>query len=1182
MYKLFPSIFIFIVLFVHISSKRSLAQQNYLVTQYGKENGLPSELVKSMAFDSSGFIWMATDEGLIRFNGFKFKQYKKELPSPYVKSVLYSSSRRLFATTDLGFIEIFTRPNSASFRTIIEGRTSETDSLLWFPKMLYEDKKGNIWFSDNTAVYLYNGDIIERIQLPKKNHSYNWQRACSFAENTNGELFIFSEPGFIYNYDYSRNTLHEIGLSKPLGAINHAINISGDEFLISASHKTLVAQITGSKFKIITQKPKTDFSYFLADGKTIWAGSWSKGIFQLSWQNNILKKKHIAEYNFKAANFLYANQNKEIWVASDHGITLMQPQVFSGELQSVTDQYIQDLEFLKGETWFSDGKHVFLFNKTKKTKTVARIEDHTLIQLLPKENGFWYTDNKANLHFQPSNGKRNSFNLSRYGGTVFSVTEWNGLWLCQDNNPNLLKFQDGNIQEYQLAPKGISRPIVTVKSPDEQLYLGAVGDSSYFFRYDAKTDIFLNISHPIKEEHSDALILNDIVFGDSCNCIWLGTSIGLYYYTSKSIKRVDLGEMSQESVKALSIDNKGQLWIANSKGLVRYRNGEYVVFDERTGLLSKTIAYRMLKCDKENWIWTGTVAGLNFASNIAKADSTPKPVFLSIENDRKAVLPQTQKDFLSNTFFRVEFISPSFPSQTLNYLWRIQGIDTAWKSTTHFNDLHFSNLKPGNYALQIKALQAGNHTWSSISEFNFNIILPWYKRKPIWLLGVATLAGLVALIVKINTKQLAKEKMQLEVMVAKRTAEIQKSKDKLEQSEQQLKASTRELEEALSILETTNHYLQSQTRALNTSAIVSMSDAEGYITFANDNFCKLSGYSRNELIGNNHRILKSGVHSASFYKDLWETLQTSKWRGEICNRNKNGKLYWVDTTIVPFMTEDGKPYQFLSVRFDITEQKWIENELREKNKEIFEGIHYASFIQNILMTPPSLDDTEMLDRFILYLPRDIISGDFYWIKRLDSKVLWAVADCTGHGVPGAMMSMLGMAFMNEISNLQPDMNPGLFLENLRELVKSSLHQNDFQSDQNDGMDLALCIYDLETKELQFSGANLPLYIVTNGTLKEFLGTPNPIGVYRKETEFKVHRIQLEKSACLYMFSDGFVDQFGGLNDQKYMTKRFKQLLTQNAHKDMSEQKNILLNEFNQWKGQNKQIDDILVMGVRFD
>lgn len=252
-------------------------------------------------------------------------------------------------------------------------------------------------------------------------------------------------------------------------------------------------------------------------------------------------------------------------------------------------------------------------------------------------------------------------------------------------------------------------------------------------------------------------------------------------------------------------------------------------------------------------------------------------------------------------------------------------------------------------------------------------------------------------------------------------------------------------------------------------------------------------------------------------------------------------------------------------------------EIEKNHNNIQDSINYASRIQQALLPAESFFSQNFNSHFVLYKPKDIVSGDFYYLKKVDNYIIIAVADCTGHGVPGAFVSMLGIAFLNEIVRKKEVTSASLILEHLRTQVKGTLHGGDSK----DGMDIALCLIDIRTNKLQFAGANNPLYILRNTELIEIKGTPNPIGTYyTDESDFINNDIKLKKNDSIYMFSDGYIDQFGGLKDKKFMLSRFQKLLTTIQHKTLEDQKNILNNSIEKWKGGNTQTDDILVIGVK--
>ncbi|MFH2143505.1 MAG: tetratricopeptide repeat protein [Bacteroidota bacterium] len=262
-----------------------------------------------------------------------------------------------------------------------------------------------------------------------------------------------------------------------------------------------------------------------------------------------------------------------------------------------------------------------------------------------------------------------------------------------------------------------------------------------------------------------------------------------------------------------------------------------------------------------------------------------------------------------------------------------------------------------------------------------------------------------------------------------------------------------------------------------------------------------------------------------------------------------------------------------------------------QKQEITDSITYAGRIQKAVLPQVELAETLFKDYFILFKPQHIVSGDFYWIKEFKHSdiVVATAADCTGHGVPGAFMSMLGLSFLNEIVNKPEVKSAADVLNQLRENVISALHQTGKEGEQKDGMDISLIAWHRTENYVEFAGANNPLYFIRSGELIEYKGDKMPIGIHIKADDFSCQKIEVQEGDCIYMFSDGFADQFGGPNGKKFKYKPFKQIFLDNADKSMSEQKLVLDNTIEEWKSHinrengipYQQIDDIVVVGLRF-
>lgn len=262
-------------------------------------------------------------------------------------------------------------------------------------------------------------------------------------------------------------------------------------------------------------------------------------------------------------------------------------------------------------------------------------------------------------------------------------------------------------------------------------------------------------------------------------------------------------------------------------------------------------------------------------------------------------------------------------------------------------------------------------------------------------------------------------------------------------------------------------------------------------------------------------------------------------------------------------------------------------EIELKNKDITSSIQYAKRIQNALLRDEEHVTSHLPEHSILFIPKDIVSGDFYWGNEKQEYWYFAVADCTGHGVPGAIMSMLGISFLNDILSTNELLKPADILNLLRNRVVNELRQMDETIGNKDGMDISLCRLNTKTLELQWAGANNPLYIVKPSKnisepplLEEIKADKQPIGYHTINQPFTNHEVQLQKGDCIYINSDGYADQFGGPQGKKFKSSQLKKVMSENYHLPMEEQKQLFLNHFNQWKGKLEQVDDVCVFGVR--
>lgn len=391
------------------------------------------------------------------------------------------------------------------------------------------------------------------------------------------------------------------------------------------------------------------------------------------------------------------------------------------------------------------------------------------------------------------------------------------------------------------------------------------------------------------------------------------------------------------------------------------------------------------------------------------------------------------------------------------------------------------------------------------------------------------------------------------------------------------------LKKRMSDIELQNNNYESIIQQSNDAMLV-IDIANGNICTANPKLSELLGYQHKQLLG----LTVFDLHpkemlnrSSEIIADVWE--KKGLIYSDIPFVSSSGEILPVECSakVIPY---DGHPAILIYVR-DIRERLRMEKEIRDKNaiieqknKDITDSINYAKKIQQAILSDINEIKNHLPNSFILFKPKDIVSGDFYWFSHCDNVTFIAAADCTGHGVPGGFMSMIGNTFLNEVVNEKKIMRPDQILNELREKVIHGLRQKGDLLESKDGMDISLCA--INGNQLLFAGANNPLWLIRENEIKEFAADKQPIGIYPNPSPFTLHTEQLQKGDALYLFSDGYPDQFGGPKTKKFGYRNFRELLISIQDKSMDEQKKIVDEIIEKWKGNLDQVDDILVIGIK--
>jgi PAS domain S-box-containing protein len=497
----------------------------------------------------------------------------------------------------------------------------------------------------------------------------------------------------------------------------------------------------------------------------------------------------------------------------------------------------------------------------------------------------------------------------------------------------------------------------------------------------------------------------------------------------------------------------------------------------------------------------------------------------------------------------------------------------AYKTAQKIKDLR--NLKLQSYELKtvqaelelkkqlINSLQQERNSQNITLQKNFKKI----EKQNIIIYLIIALLAIIAILLMFLFKWL-NQRLKINLKLEIRNKQIAQQKEEIEVQQQYLIEINQELEK-FSIV------------ARETDNGIKVMNSTGEILWVNEGYVKMHGYSFDEIQQMKNMNLFGEQSNADINK------MVNVWFGdkkpitvESLNKTKWGQEIWVQTSLTPILDDSGKIHRMIAIDSDITRIKKAESEIRTKNLDITSSINYAKRIQEAMITPFNILTSQYPESFCFHQPKSIVSGDFYWISKLHNRLIVVCADSTGHGVPGAFMSLIGISFLNKIVNEKGFVTPSIILNRLRMSIINQLNQSNADHVAGDGMDMSIISIDLNNKVLEFAGAMNPIIIMRNGEMIELKPDRMPVGFFDNEDRpFSLTNLNLQPNDQIYMFTDGYYDQFGGKTGSKMKGQQFKSILKECANKPIQTQQHIIEDQFNRWKGDHPQVDDVLVLGI---
>lgn len=765
----------------------SLAQKTYNQF-YEVEKLLSKELIKNVAKDAEGYLWIATDAGVLRFDGSETRLFYKELPSPYTKAFLKTAEGKFYVLHDYGIKEIVKGNDSIYFKPLTAwGKVF--DDPLEYPKSIYEDSRGNIWIGEFNAVVKIGKEGLRRFELGEAYRSINYHRTFSFAEDAFGNLWIAPFKGRLLSYDENSGELREVDIDFPLTEVSGLVNVKGD-YLVTGGHEGLFKIKVDSDKRILDSEfipDIKDISTLISFNNTeIFIGTWTSGLYHADFESNNPQYKKVENVAFNdIIDFHYDKKNQELWVAGSENIGLFKHSLISVAHQAGENR-IESLAFDdKNNIYYSIGKQIFKINDYKydEPELILSADETYYDRILIDGNKLWIGDSFGRISYLDMKKNRMVKLLEDIDVAIqFAYRDEKGNKWFAGHSRGLIKVRkDETIRFYE----NVGSSVVIKESSGGKIYCGNNGGPAWLFSYHAEKDEFTPVHLAADFEISEKLIVNDMQFDASDN-LWIATDHGILFSKNENgeyntVTRITVSGFDEnEPVRAIAIA-KDFICLANSFGLVIYKNGEALLFGQEAGLPSKILKERGLIFDREGNLLIATAKGIAlFGKEDVDFSQTSPPIFKSVMVNGKNLKPATNQvfQFPYKTRIEAEFIALSFPGSGLEYQTRIVGLDDRWTSPSGNRNISVIGFSEGDYILQVRTKEMGK-LWSEPLSFPFSIAKPWFRT---WwaLLGFVVLATFIIWIsIKIHNYNLIRQKQNLRKIIEERTAEINRQKNEI-------------------------------------------------------------------------------------------------------------------------------------------------------------------------------------------------------------------------------------------------------------------------------------------------------------------------------------------------------------------------------------------------------------------
>ena len=1060
------------------------------------ENGLSQTSVNCLIQDSKGFLWIGTQDGINKFDGYRFEIMKNDpydslsLSNNFINCILEDANGNIWIGTNEG-LNLYDIYSGQFFHY-----NNEPDNLNSLKEDIiydiYEDKQGYLWIKTENFLSRLNpksGKFRHYEHYSNVFNSISENAKFAIFEDHKDQLWVGTKDGLNYfdrNLEIFKRYKHNPNDKKSLS--NNCVKVIFED---SRNNLWIGTERGLNRFNWETEE------FVRINSNLRNSNSLSNNIINDIFEDNngslwIATNDDINKYDYVNncvtvyREFLYNNEKIRttsfssivhditgiVWVGTLQGLLKIEKNnkkfnLYSKDENKVnlfSNNYItsiyKDLKAVWIGTW---GKGIYLFNpKTQKSISYNTNNSNIVDDFIHKI----YKDSKGQIWIGTQNGisiydsNTNKFKTIR-SGNITNLLNNNRIYdIYEDSKSNLWigskfglhKIINDSVQSFFYNPKdsnSISSNQIydIIEDRDNNLWIGTEEGLN---RLNISTN---NIKRFLKSkgQYNNCLSSNKVlsVFEDTIhNCLWLGTVVGLNKYdfeTELFSFYTEKDGLPNNLIYAILQDNKGCLWLSTNKGLSKFYidKNEFSNFGIEDGLQNYEFNHGASFKSESGELFFGGIDGYNsfYPDSIVKNQNIPNIVITSIEilsenASKKIVVGKNNQIEIShkNNLITIEFAALDYTNPERNkYAYKLEGVEDKWINFGNRRYATFTNLSSGKYTFRVKGSNSDNVWNEEGASLKIIVLTPFWKTNFAYILYLIVIVGAIFWFFQYRTKSLRRSNQELK--------------------EKQLIA-----------------------------------------------------------------------------------LQVAKQKEELSIKNKN----------------------------------------------ITDSIVYAKRIQEALMPSMELFNRILPGSFILHKAKDIVSGDFYWINERKDKIFIAVVDCTGHGVPGAFMSIIGFELLRNITDDQGIEEADAILKDLNRGVATTFGKATEQSKLKDGMDIAICVIDKKKSELEFAGAFRPLYFIRDNKIKEIKGDRFSVGLLEDDGNNEINKttIELKKDDVFYIFSDGYADQFGGTEGKKYKYRRYRHLLLTIHKLPLEQQRTYLDRSFEDWRGEHEQVDDVLIVGFK--